>query len=56
MQRVEQSKSSNTARVVERAAKRQCKKDKHQMEVLLAKTRNWSEHVFDPESAELVIQ
>jgi hypothetical protein len=39
---------------VERAAQRQCKKDKRQTEALLAKARDWSAHVFDPLSAELV--
>ncbi len=52
MSRVEKRKSIATARAVERAAKRQCKKDERQTEALLAKVRNWSAHVFDPKSAE----
>jgi hypothetical protein len=54
MSRVEKRKSITTARAVERAAKRQCKKDERQKEALLAKERNWSAHVFDPQSAESV--
>jgi hypothetical protein len=39
MSRVEKRKSITTARPVERAAKRQCKKDERQTEALLAKAR-----------------
>jgi hypothetical protein len=48
MSRVEKRKRITTARAVERAAKRQCKKDEWQTEALLAKARDWSAHVFDP--------
>jgi hypothetical protein len=54
MSRVEKRKRTATARAVERAAKRQCKKDERQTEALLAKARNWSSHVFDLKSADLV--
>jgi hypothetical protein len=54
MPRVQKHKSHNTARAVERGAKCKCKKDERQTEVLLAKARDWSAHVFDPESAESV--
>ncbi len=54
MPRVEKRKSSTTERAVERAAKRQCKKDERQTEALLAKARDWSAHVFDPKNAESV--
>ncbi len=47
MSRVEKRRSIATARAVERAAKRQCKKDERQTEALLAKARDWSAHVFD---------
>ncbi len=33
---------------MERAAKRQCKKDERQTKALLAKTNDWRAHVFDP--------
>jgi hypothetical protein len=56
MQRLQRSKNRHTARAVERAAKRQCKKDKRQTEALLTKVRYWSEHVCDPLSAELVMR
>ncbi len=36
---------------VERAAKRQCKKDERQTEALRAKMRNWTEHMFDVKCA-----
>ncbi len=36
--------------MVERAAKRQCKKDERQTEALLAKARDWNARVFDPKS------
>jgi hypothetical protein len=36
---------------VERAAKRQCKKDELQMEALRVKMRNWTEHMFDVKCA-----
>jgi hypothetical protein len=54
MSRVEKRKSITTARAVERAAKRQCKKDKRQTEALLAKASDWSAHVFDPKCADSV--
>ncbi len=41
------SASNASIRAVERAAKRQCKKDERQTEALLAKMRNWSAHMFD---------
>jgi hypothetical protein len=52
MPRVQKRKSSATARTVERAAKRQCKKDERQTEALLAKARNWNAHVFDQKGIE----
>jgi hypothetical protein len=48
MPRVERRRSIATARAVERAAKRQRKKDEPQAEALLAKARDGSAHVFDP--------
>ncbi len=51
---MEKRKRIATARDVERAAKRQCKKDERQTEALLAKTRDWSTHVFDPKRADSV--
>jgi hypothetical protein len=54
MQRVQMCKNRLTTRAVERAAKRQCKKDARQTKALLAKARDWSTHVFDPLSAESV--
>ncbi len=39
MLRVDKRKRNATTRAVERAAKRQCKKDERQMEALLAKAR-----------------
>ncbi len=54
MSRVEKRKSLNTAMSVERAAKRQCKKDERQTEDLLAKVCNWNEHTFEPKSVESV--
>ncbi len=58
---VEKRKSIASARAVERAAKRKCKKDelvglfdKRQTEALLAEARDWSEHVFDPLCADSV--
>ncbi len=54
MQSVRRRKSSNTVRVMELAAKRQCKKDEWQTEALLAKECDWSAHVFDPKSAKSV--
>jgi hypothetical protein len=44
MSRVEKRRSIATARAVERAAKRQCKKDERQTEALPAKARDWSAH------------
>jgi hypothetical protein len=55
MPRVQQRKSRTSARAVQRAAKRQCKRDERQTEtLLLAKARDWNEHVFDPKSVESV--
>ncbi len=54
MQCVQKRKNCRTARAVERAAKRKCKKDEHQSEVLLAKASDWSTHVFDPMSVKSV--
>jgi hypothetical protein len=51
MLRVDKSKHSASIRAVERAAKRQCKKDKRQTEALRAKMRNWTEHMFDVKCA-----
>ncbi len=48
-----QSRISAT-RAVERAAKRQCKKDERQTEALIAKARDWSAHVFDSKRADSV--
>ncbi len=53
MSRVEERRSIATARAVERAAKRQCNKDELQTEALLAKARDWSKHVFDPQSRDV---
>jgi hypothetical protein len=50
MQHVQKRKSCSTARAVERAAQRKCKKDEHQTEVLLAQASDWSTLVFDPKS------
>ncbi len=44
-------KHGASVRAVERAAKRQCKKDKRQTEALRAKTRNWAEHMFEAKCA-----
>jgi hypothetical protein len=54
MSRVEKRRSIATSRAVERATKRQCKKDERQTEALLAKARDWSAYVFNPQSAESV--
>jgi hypothetical protein len=57
MQRVQRSKNRHTTREVEpleRAAKRQCKKDECQTKALLATARDWRAHVYDPLSAEAV--
>jgi hypothetical protein len=48
MPRVQKRESRNAARAVERATKRQCKVDGRQTEALLAKDRDWSAHIFDP--------
>jgi hypothetical protein len=45
MQHVQMSKNHHTTRAVERAAKRQCKKDERQTKALLAKVRDWREHM-----------
>jgi hypothetical protein len=54
MQRVQMRKNRLTVRAVERAAKRQCRKDEYQTKALLAKVRDWSTDVFYPLSAESV--
>jgi hypothetical protein len=60
MSRVEKRKSIASARAVERAAKRKCKKkepalsDELQTEALLAKASDWSAHMFDPLRADSV--
>jgi hypothetical protein len=54
MSRVKKRKHIATTRAVERAAKRQCKKDERQMEALLAKAPDWSAHVFDSKRADTV--
>ncbi len=51
---VDKRKRNATSRAVERAAKRQCKKDERQTEALLAKARNWSAHMFDSKRADSV--
>ena len=43
-QRMQMRKNRLTVRAVERAAKRQCKKDMRQTKALLAKARDWSAH------------
>jgi hypothetical protein len=54
MLRVDKRKRFATTRAVERAAKRQCKKDERQTEALLAKARDWSAHMFDSKRADSV--
>jgi hypothetical protein len=44
-----------TVQAVERTTKRQCKKDEHQTEALLAKARDWNAHMFDQKSVESVM-
>jgi hypothetical protein len=51
MLRVNKHKSNASIRAVERAAKRQCKKDERQTEALLARMRNWTAHMFDVKCA-----
>jgi hypothetical protein len=51
MLRVDKRKRSASVRAVERAAKRQCKKDERQTEALLAGMRNWTAHMFDQKCA-----
>jgi hypothetical protein len=51
MLRVDRRKSNASTRALERAAKRQCKKDERQTEALLAGMRNWTAHMFDPKCA-----
>ncbi len=51
MLRVDKRKRNAPIRAVERAAKRQCKKDERQTEALLARMRNWSAHMFDSKCA-----
>ena len=51
MLRVDKRKRSASVRAVERAAKRQCKKDERQTEALRAKMRNWAEHMFEAKCA-----
>jgi hypothetical protein len=52
VQTVQMRKNLLIIRAVERAAKRQCKRDERQTNALLDKERDWSEHVFDPLSTE----
>ncbi len=52
MWRVQKRKSHATVRMVEQAAKRQCKK--RQTEALLAKVNDWQAHVFDARIVESV--
>ncbi len=47
MLRVDKRERNASIRAVDRAAKRQCKKDERQTEALLAKMRNWSADMFD---------
>ncbi len=47
MLRVDKRKRNASIRAVERAAKRQCKKDEPQTEALLARMRIWTTHMFD---------
>ncbi len=54
MLRVDKPKRNATTRAVERAAKRQCKKDELQTEALLAEARDWSAHMFDSKRADSV--
>jgi arginine decarboxylase-like protein len=54
MLRVDKRKRNASIRAVERAAKRQCKKDERQMEALLARMRNWTAHMFDVNCANSV--
>ncbi len=46
MLRVDKRKRSASVRAVERAAKRQCKKDERQTEARRAKMRKWTEHML----------
>ncbi len=48
------SASPATARTMERAARRQCKKDQRETESLITEANDWKAHVFDPKSVELV--
>jgi hypothetical protein len=54
MPRVQMRKNRLAMRAVERAAKRQCKKDKRQTKALLAEARDWRENTFDLSSSESV--
>ncbi len=51
MLRVDKRKRNASIRAVERAAKRQCKKEERQTETLLARMRNWTEHIFNSKCA-----
>jgi hypothetical protein len=51
---MDERKRIATTRAVERAAKRQCKKDERQTEALLAKARDWSAHMFDSKRVDSV--
>ncbi len=51
MLRVDKRKRNASIRAVERAVKRQCQKDEHQTEELLARMRNWTAHMFDVKCA-----
>ncbi len=54
MLRVQMRKNRQAMRTVERAAKRQCKKDERQMKALLAEARDWRAHTVDLSSVESV--
>ncbi len=51
---VQKRESRSTARAVQRAAKRQCKKDGRPTEALLVKACNWSAHVLEPKKVKSV--
>jgi hypothetical protein len=48
---VDKRKRNASKRAVERATKRQCKKDERQTKALLARMRNWTAHMFDVKGA-----
>jgi hypothetical protein len=55
MLRVDKCKCNASIRAVERAAKRQCKKDERQTEAPIIRMLNWTAHMFDVKCAILVI-